>query len=509
MSPSRLRPTVMVLTLFLSGALHGCDPDPGDDGRLDAPADGSIGDAIGDRKDGVGGADASGDPLDGVAENGPVADVASADERDAPNAETLDASDGPLLPDLVPDLVLDLAAVDIPPDVVDPGPGVDATVDQALDVSPDSDGLCGQDFFRSGDQCISRVVDVAAATRRTCAVLHSGQVWCWGGSAAATRPERVPELQDAKTVSLGGQWGLGAIGYGCAITAGERLLCWGTRSFGLLGDGDLAREPIERSRPRPVLLADGSPLEGVKSVGLGNEFACAATSSTLYCWGSNRYGQLAVPPPPPTSNDTYTAFAVPIAGVPVGALGVRLATVVTADATRACGWGGTDISHWPTWTFAAHTPNCTQVVNVAQVGAGFSSWCFRYGGGEVACWGDGVGANDLPGVRPAIGLAADVAVGAGHACAALQDGQAFCWGRLTAGELGTGEVGSIPYLPRAPVHVVSLGNDVVAVGSGYEASHTCAILKDGSLQCWGSNAHGQIGNSDAPAGVPAPVPVKW
>ncbi len=40
------------------------------------------------------------------------------------------------------------------------------------------------------------------------------------------------------------------------------------------------------------------------------------------------------------------------------------------------------------------------------------------------------------------------------------------------------------------------GNTVVKLATGPDAYHTCAVLKDGRLYCWGQNNHGQLGNGD-------------
>jgi alpha-tubulin suppressor-like RCC1 family protein len=118
-----------------------------------------------------------------------------------------------------------------------------------------------------------------------------------------------------------------------------------------------------------------------------------------------------------------------------------------------------------------------------------------------------VGVQDLPGQRLALPAVANVAAGGGHACAVLVDGRGFCWGTQTQGELGNGMLTSVGF--QGPQHLTSLGSDVIGVGSGLTAQHTCAIKRDGSLSCWGQNDAGQLGNAEAPAKAPTPVPVNW
>jgi alpha-tubulin suppressor-like RCC1 family protein len=78
-------------------------------------------------------------------------------------------------------------------------------------------------------------------------------------------------------------------------------------------------------------------------------------------------------------------------------------------------------------------------------------------------------------------------VGMEHTCAVLSDGSVRCWGINTSGELGNGTTSLF-----SPTSVSSLGGAAVAIASGW--SHTCALLSDGSVQCWGDNALGALGD---------------
>ena len=84
---------------------------------------------------------------------------------------------------------------------------------------------------------------------------------------------------------------------------------------------------------------------------------------------------------------------------------------------------------------------------------------------------------------PGVYSAKAVAVGEDHACALLLDGTIQCWGNNSYGELGnTG---------TQPVTVSGI-HDAVAVSAGY--LYSCALLKAGSAWCWGLNDAGQLGN---------------
>lgn len=82
---------------------------------------------------------------------------------------------------------------------------------------------------------------------------------------------------------------------------------------------------------------------------------------------------------------------------------------------------------------------------------------------------------------------AALAAGFSHTCAVLADHQVQCWGVNSYGQLGNGTITK----SLVPVTVGKL-TKAVAVGSG--PYHTCVVLTDGKVQCWGSNAGGQLGN---------------
>ncbi len=80
-----------------------------------------------------------------------------------------------------------------------------------------------------------------------------------------------------------------------------------------------------------------------------------------------------------------------------------------------------------------------------------------------------------------------VAAGAYHTCGILGDGTVWCWGVNDKGQLGDGTLTN----SASPVHVVALPSAADDLSAG--RSHSCAVLSDGSLWCWGDNASGQIG----------------
>ena len=120
--------------------------------------------------------------------------------------------------------------------------------------------------------------------------------------------------------------------------------------------------------------------------------------------------------------------------------------------------------------------------------------CVLLEGGVVRCLGidsdgqlgDGQTAGVLPLAAP-VNLgepAVDVAPAGNHTCAVLASGGVRCWGVNAHSELGCGQDVYGLYRSSSPVPVVGISS-AVAVGSG--PGNSCAVLADGSVQCWGSN----------------------
>lgn len=81
-----------------------------------------------------------------------------------------------------------------------------------------------------------------------------------------------------------------------------------------------------------------------------------------------------------------------------------------------------------------------------------------------------------------------IVAGADHACGVTSGGAAMCWGRNESGQLGDGTRRE----RHTPVLVAGLTHGVRSVALG--DYHTCAVLDDGSVKCWGYNFVGSLGD---------------
>jgi alpha-tubulin suppressor-like RCC1 family protein len=82
---------------------------------------------------------------------------------------------------------------------------------------------------------------------------------------------------------------------------------------------------------------------------------------------------------------------------------------------------------------------------------------------------------------------AEVSTGGPVTCARKTDGTVWCWGSNYHGQLGDGTTID----QHTPVQVTSLGTAVAEVSVG---ASTCVRKTDGTLWCWGLNNRGQLGD---------------
>ena len=90
--------------------------------------------------------------------------------------------------------------------------------------------------------------------------------------------------------------------------------------------------------------------------------------------------------------------------------------------------------------------------------------------------------------------------GGGHSCAVVEDGTLKCWGNNTHGQLGLGGQAN-----RGDQHG-EMGNHLAPIdlGTGRTPTsitagqfHTSALLDNDTVKCWGHNELGELGQGDA------------
>jgi alpha-tubulin suppressor-like RCC1 family protein len=273
--------------------------------------------------------------------------------------------------------------------------------------------------------------------------------------------------------------------HSCAVVSGGGIVCWG-QQVAPLPDGGIASS----LRPAPVTM----PAKATAVVA-GNTHNCARLAdATVACWGSNDEGQLGTG----TEQDENTPVVVPgLNGVIAIAAGWNMTCVILAGGAVDC-WGSgvaNDLVNVP--MVSSPTPlGVPGLVSATAIDTSGDHACAILSDGTVRCWGDNsygqlgdgtTNGSTTPVAVQGLSSAKAISTGWSHTCALLNDGTAACWGLTQYGELGSGVPpwdGGYSYTATpSPVDVLA-GAKVVAAHDAY----TCAILVDSSVSCWGGSA---------------------
>src|SRR3954454_2188590 len=89
-----------------------------------------------------------------------------------------------------------------------------------------------------------------------------------------------------------------------------------------------------------------------------------------------------------------------------------------------------------------------------------------------------------------------VAAGGDHTCALINDGTVRCW--------GSDAVATAPGEPNWNAQPIAGLAGVSLIALGYH--HSCAVVTDGQLRCWGHNGSGALGSGDSlDSSIPVPA----
>ena len=290
------------------------------------------------------------------------------------------------------------------------------------------------------------LTDVNAGTSHSCAILDDGAIRCWGSNGNGqlgdgSRDDKLaptvvntPLGRIAISVSTG-------LAHSCAIFDDGSLRCWGDNSQGQLGDGTT----VERTVPTLVNLGNG---RSASSITLGQTHTCSILDdNSVKCWGGNANGQV---------GDGSTSDR-------------NIPTKILFD--------GSDVISLSAGSY--HT--CAILIN-----------------SSIECWGDnwhgqlGDGSNDRQLTPKSLGnqyQSRSISSGAFHTCSIMINNSLYCWGFNSGGQLGNGNYDNF----NLPNPVPLSENQIPSIiESGFH--HTCSVLDNGKVICWGDNAKGQLGD---------------
>jgi len=352
----------------------------------------------------------------------------------------------------------------------------------------------------------------------------------------------------------------GGEGHTCALLVGGDIKCWGRNNWGQLGQGhtnQLGDGPGEMGDNLPTVdLGTGTTAIAIEA---GEHHTCAILNDgSLKCWGKNNASQLGHS----SSNHLGDASGEMGDNLPVVDLGTgRTATAVSAGGMYTCAlldngnvkcWGNGghgQLGQGNAWTIGSEPNSMGDNLPAIDLGGAYTATaiaaeaqttCAVLNDGNIKCWGHndegqlgqecgpdgnikcwdleevestslgsnpGEMGNDLPPID--LGTSSTVtAVSTGrHTCALLNGGSLKCWGRGRDGQLGNGvntgdsalvgdglgEMGN-----NLPLVDFGTGKNVVQIVTG--VYHSCALLNDATVKCWGWNGYGQLGGYVGDAG---------
>lgn len=339
-------------------------------------------------------------------------------------------------------------------------------------------------------------IPLATGWNHTCVITSKGGVMCWGSNdngqlgdgsrTERTRPVSVKNLT-VPAVAVTAGWG-----HTCILTEEGGVKCWGRNKYGELGDGTNQRssEPVDVS----------GLASGVVAIAAGDDHTCAVNAQGgVKCWGYNNFGQL--------GDGTTETRNVPVdiprlsGGVTSIAAGAAYTCAGTIRGEVMC-WGNNELGQLGDGSDAPSrgTPDVVSGLTdgITALAAKGGHSCIINGSGGIQCWGqnkygqlgDGTAKDQFTPVKVTglDGAVSIIAAGWNQSCGVLAGGVLNCWGWNYYGQLGDDSIVS----RLQPVSVKGLTGKTIAVDGG--GGHTCALMGDGTVYCWGFNKSGQLGD---------------
>ena len=333
------------------------------------------------------------------------------------------------------------------------------------------------------------VRSISAGAAHTCALLDNATVKCWGYGAVgalgyestANKGDSTGQMGDSlPAVALGNDRTALQISVGsqhsCALLDNFSVKCWGRGTYGQLGIGSTATigdgaGEMGDSLTAVVFAAGRS----ARSIAAGSNHTCAILdNASVVCWGRGNSGQLGQGA---ISNIGYSGSATVASTPAIDLTAGHTALAISAGDAHTCA-----------------------ILDNAAVKCWGSGGNGRLGSGATANLGDGAGEmGRLPGtVNVGEGRTARaISAGSAHTCAVLDNATVKCWGNGASGNLGYGNqnnVGDNPNQMGTNLAAVALGTGRTALAISAGGTHTCAVLDDATLKCWGDGSSGQLGS---------------
>lgn len=337
---------------------------------------------------------------------------------------------------------------------------------------------------------------IALGGDTACGITSAGILKCWGFNSVGQVGRgnfggyvAAPTVIDSGTlyskVFVGDQQNSNSTNV-CGITTAGVLKCWGSNSYGQLGNNDM----LDQSSPQVI-----DPGETYSKISLSVYSTCGITTSgVLKCWGYNVAGVLGV------DSSGSGSYYVLTPGIVDG--GISYSDVVVRDGF-ACGittagvlkcWGTSSAGQFANGV-ANTTATLPEVVDPGQsykkMSLGDYNVCGITSADVLKCWGYNnsgtVGDNTVvdkftPTVIDAGTFYADVYLDYLNSCGITTSGVVKCWGYNYFGAVGDNTT-----IDRRVPTTIDAGSSYLMLTN--TDNRICGVLADGKIKCWGNSPH--------------------
>jgi len=246
----------------------------------------------------------------------------------------------------------------------------------------------------------------------------------------------------------------------------------------------------------------------IKSITGGLYHTCGLLSNgSMMCWGLNNDGQIGDGSTTQRLNPVFVNSTESFISITTG----KYHTCGVLGNGSAMCWGQNtygEIGDGTNGTDRLNPVFVNSTESFVSITAKNYHTCGLLGNGSMMCWGKndygqiGNGSAGGKALNPVFVNTSEsfVSISAGreHTCGLLGNGSMMCWGFNTDGQIGNGD----QIQQNNPVFV-NTSESFVSIGAGQY--HTCGVLGNGIAMCWGNNIYGQIGNGSSGADVLNPV----
>ena len=359
---------------------------------------------------------------------------------------------------------------------------------------------------------------IAAGTYNGCAILENQSMVCWGDNEygqlgdGTTTGSAVPIYVNVAANETPVEVTVGQV-TACALMESGNIYCWGSGYYGKMGNGEPWNDDYVNTEMRQVLLPEG---QGGQTVSISGGHICTILNNgDVYCWGRGNQGQLGYGG---TSNRNIPA-KVNLPGQRSAiaiSTGTFMTCAITNDGMGYC-WGENDEGQLGNGTTNSRQMTPAEVLfpsgnTPVSISAGDDFACALMDNRKVMCWGEnndgrlGQGPLATDDETTPVWVSMEnsetahfLDIGTKSACMILDSEETKCWGTNEEGQIGQGDT-DVDYY-STPTEVNG-SHDFVALSINSDT--ICAITSNAEGYCWGDNEAGQTGRGSIDTNEPTP-----